>query len=128
VRVEVRALNRASRLFPDASGRVARHLALEAGGRPERRCREAGRVLAGLRRSGLGAVRSQDAGRYLCNAAYFRALREDIPVVFLHIPPAPDPNRPGRRDLRRRRSALDGLAEAVAAAAVLLMRRDTRRR
>jgi pyroglutamyl-peptidase len=128
VRVEVRARNRASRLFPDASGHVARRLTLEAGGPDERRCREAEKMLAGLRRSGLRVVRSQDAGRYLCNAAYFRALREEIPVVFLHIPPLPDPNRPGRPGLRRRRTALDALAEAAATAALLLTRRGTRRR
>lgn len=89
VRVETRAVNRASRLFPDASGRVAGGLALERDGPALRRARAAARVLVALRRSGLAAVPSRDAGRYLCNAASYRALAEPCPVVFLHIPPLP---------------------------------------
>jgi pyroglutamyl-peptidase len=40
---------------------------------------------------------SRDAGRYLCNAAYYRALQAGTPVLFIHIPKSPDPWRPGRR-------------------------------
>jgi len=94
VRVETRALNRASRLFPDASGRVAGRLALDRDGPAIRRSAPAARVLVALRRRGLAAKSSRDAGRYLCNASYFRALAESCPVVFLHIPPLP---RVGRR-------------------------------
>lgn len=39
----------------------------------------------------LGGVVSEDAGRYVCNAWLYRtvcALGSEIPVLFLHIPPA----------------------------------------
>jgi len=121
VRVETRARNRASRLFPDASGTVARCLTLAAGGPAERRTGAAGPALATLRRSGIAAIPSQDAGRYLCNAAYFRALAEKTPVLFVHIPPLPRAGRPGRA---RRHAPVEALAAAlVEVARGLLARR-----
>lgn len=39
----------------------------------------------------LGGVVSSDAGRYVCNAWLYRSVRalgEEIPVLFLHVPPA----------------------------------------
>ena len=92
IRVELRARNRASRLFPDASGSTARRPTLEPAGPAERRNPAARQVLACLR--GVGAVVSRDAGRYLCNASYYRVLAEDCPAIFLHIPPLPDATRP----------------------------------
>lgn len=54
------------------------------------------RLLRALRSTGLAARLSRDAGRYLCNAVYFRALhgpraeagraRNVMPVVFVHLP------------------------------------------
>ncbi|ACL59457.1 peptidase C15 [Methylobacterium nodulans] len=112
VRVEVRALNRASRLFPDASGRIAARLALDPEG-PALRRAGAVAVKAGalLRRRGLPAGLSRDAGRYLCNASYFRALAQPVPVLFLHIP------RPPRSGARAWEA---GLAAAFAEVARLL--------
>jgi pyroglutamyl-peptidase len=88
--IETRARNRRSILFPDVNG-----------WRPERTVIERGqRVLTGnapfpyllnaLRRSALPARLSRDAGAYLCNYAYWRALqhaRGGRPLVqFVHIP------------------------------------------
>lgn len=87
VRVEARAVNRASRLFPDASGRMPATLHLDGDGPAQRRAPIAGRALVALRRHGVTAIPSVNAGRYLCNASYFRALAETCPVLFLHIPP-----------------------------------------
>ena len=119
VRVETRARNRASRLFPDASGTVARCLTLAAGGPAERRTGAAGPALATLRRSGIAAIPSQDAGRYLCNAAYYRGLAEGIPVLFVHIPPLPRAGRPG--PLRRGKAPVEALAAALVAVARALL-------
>lgn len=86
-RVEVRAVNRVSRLFPDASGRTTGRLALDPGHPAQRRAGTVARLaLIRLRSAGLDARASIDAGRYLCNAAYYRALAEPIPALFLHIP------------------------------------------
>jgi pyroglutamyl-peptidase len=109
VRVEFRARNRASRLFPDASGALARCLALSADGPSERRAHVAAQALVALRRNGIRAIPSHDAGRYLCNAAYYRALAEDIPVLFVHVPPLPPTGRLGLR----RAPAVETLAAAL---------------
>ncbi|GJE18318.1 pyroglutamyl-peptidase I family protein [Methylobacterium marchantiae] len=93
VRVEARAVNRTSRLFPDASGRMPAKLRLDRDGPAQRRATIADRALVALRRHGVAAIPSANAGRYLCNASYFRALAETCPVLFLHIPPA----KPGWR-------------------------------
>ncbi|NEU13189.1 peptidase C15 [Methylobacterium sp. BTF04] len=107
VRVEVRARNRVSRLFPDASGRIATGLTLDADGPDERRAPVAAKALAALCRNGVAAIRSQDAGRYLCNASYYWALAEGVPVLFLHIPPVPRKARPGRPKRRPGGAALE---------------------
>ncbi|WP_019905785.1 hypothetical protein [Methylobacterium sp. 77] len=121
VRVEARALNRVSRLFPDASGRMPAGLRLDRQGPDQRVAPLAARALVGLRRHGVAAISSVNAGRYLCNANYFRALAEPCPVLFLHIPPA----RPAWRRLsspaRKRRDPLAVLPRAVAEMGRLLL-------
>jgi pyroglutamyl-peptidase len=89
--IETRARNARSILFPDARGYCPDDRAIEAGG-------TSGlpgnapfpRLLAALRRSALPARLSRDAGTYLCNYAYWRALqsvRHGRPLVqFMHIP------------------------------------------
>ncbi|KAA2237346.1 peptidase C15 [Salinarimonas soli] len=99
VSVETRAVNRVSRLFPDAGGRVASRLAFRPGGPHLRRARAplAGLIRA-LRGSGLDAHASRDAGRYLCNASSYAALETGAaPTVFVHIPL---PRSHARRDRR----------------------------
>ena len=116
VRVETRAINRANRLYPDASGRVSSILALERGGPAQRRGAVAATILVRLRSRGIDAGLSRDAGRYLCNASYFRALREDCPVLFLHIPPF-------RREALPRGPRMDRLVEVAVDVAILMMSR-----
>jgi pyroglutamyl-peptidase len=124
--VERQALNRVSRLFPDASGTVGRALAfsprspLVLGTAAPRSA-----ILAALRARGVPARHSRDAGRYLCNASYL-ALLEDAGrtgplVVFLHVP-LPRGARP-----HDRRPSLAGMAHAVEAAALVLTRAARRR-
>jgi pyroglutamyl-peptidase len=89
--IETRARNARSIVFPDAHGYRPDHRAIEAG---ERRALSGNapfpRLLAALRRTGLPARLSRDAGAYLCNYAYWRALqgvRDGRPLVqFVHIP------------------------------------------
>ncbi|MCJ2035934.1 peptidase C15 [Methylobacterium sp. J-068] len=114
VRVEMRGRNRTSRLFPDASGRIAARLALERDGPAARWTRAGAQSLAVLRRAGLRATPSHDAGRYLCNATYFRALREGCPVLFLHIPLPPRTRRPGKPARPRRQGPEAAMADAFA--------------
>lgn len=129
VRVEARARNRASRLFPDASGRIAGGLALDPEGAAERRSPVAATALAALQRNGVDAIPSQEAGRYLCNAAYYRALAMGMPVLFLHIPPVPRKPTPVAqgRPAHRARVALPGACCAVARLLLLRSRLPSHR-
>uniref|UniRef100_UPI003FA55DB1 pyroglutamyl-peptidase I family protein n=1 Tax=Methylobacterium sp. Leaf118 TaxID=2876562 RepID=UPI003FA55DB1 len=110
-----------SRLFPDASGRVSRRLAFEPGGPALRRSPAAGPVQVALRRAGLEAALSRDAGRYLCNAAYYRVLAQGCPAVFLHIPMPPRTARPSRGG-RASRDPERWVAAFAEAARVLMVR------
>ncbi|GJD57830.1 peptidase C15 [Methylobacterium dankookense] len=122
IRVETRARNRASRLYPDASGRTAARLDLDPDGPASRRSSAAAQALATLRRHGLDARPSNDAGRYLCNASYYAALAADCPALFVHIPPVPRTARPlrgvsgqgsGKAKRSRQAAALAEIARAM---------------
>ncbi|GJE57817.1 MULTISPECIES: pyroglutamyl-peptidase I family protein [Methylobacterium] len=129
IRIEGRAVNRASRLFPDASGKVARQLTLDLDGPHERRSAIAAQLRIPLRR--VGAIASRDAGRYLCNASYYRVLSEGCPAIFLHIPPLPDLSRRSGSHRIRRRRPLDAWTDAIVESALVLLvraRRDARPR
>lgn len=104
IRVERRAVNRTGILFSDAAG--CRPAALTTAKTPAVRAARmaSAPVLTILRRRGLACAASQDCGRYLCNASYFRALAAPAPVLFIHIP------RPrGMRALNQGRSRLSWL-------------------
>lgn len=120
VRVERRAVNRASLLLPDASGRRPSGLTL-AEGPTVRHLRDSPeRLRAMLRRHAVPCGISQDAGRYLCNAAYYRALAAPCPVLFVHIP-KPPARRRGSVDRAARLSWHDKLAAALVEVAVQLL-------
>jgi pyroglutamyl-peptidase len=119
--IETRARNAQSVLYPDAGGhRPAR--ATIAHGEPGalRGPAPFWRVLGAVRASGFPARLSRDAGRYLCNYAYWRALEKargtSALVQFVHIPQI----RLTPRRRRSRRNAL-ALAPLVAAAEMLLV-------
>jgi pyroglutamyl-peptidase len=70
---------------------------------------------------------SRDAGRYLCNYVYWRALeasRSGTPFAqFIHIPPVPKgPRRPGRKR-RLSHAALVRAGEAILLAMLAAQRR-----
>jgi pyroglutamyl-peptidase len=120
--IETRARNAMSVLFPDASGHRPEHGVI-APGRPSalKGNTPAARLLHAARASKLPARLSRDAGRYLCNYAYWRALQHAAGgrprVQFVHIPPV------GRipRRLRNPKLRSPSLAQFVGAAEALLI-------
>ncbi len=85
VSVEAVGRNALDPATPDVDG-VSRAF-VEAGGPAERHAT----VPPGPLAAALGGVVSHDAGRYVCNAWLFcvvGALGRDLPVAFVHVPPA----------------------------------------
>lgn len=125
--IERLAVNRASRLMPDASGQMSAQLLLEPGGPPMRNARAPLQpMLRAMKRAHVPARMSRNAGRYLCNAAYFAALAEVIPsgntlprVAFIHVPM---PQVAGRRKGRDPRPTLLAMTRALLAAAHEMLR------
>lgn len=103
---ERQARNRVSRLFPDAGGNVGdTSLRLDRTDPQLIRRTQAPveAMVRAMRRRGLRSAVSRDAGRYLCNAAYYCALRACGPdrnphVVFIHIPFPRDMTQRTRRE------------------------------
>jgi pyroglutamyl-peptidase len=120
--IEMRARNALSVLFPDAGGYRPRQSQIERGG-PDAHVGRAPfhRLLGALRADRVPARLSRDAGRYLCNYAYWRALAhapDGRPLVqFVHIPALARNPRPRWRGGRRAPS----LAQLVRAAERLLI-------
>jgi pyroglutamyl-peptidase len=93
VRIETLAHNRRSGLHPDRDGAVASTRTIEAHAPSIRKGRAPfARLLAAARATGIDARLSRDAGRYICNYVYWRALeaaaqpRGPEVVVFVHVP------------------------------------------
>jgi pyroglutamyl-peptidase len=124
VSIETCARNRIS-AFPDAGGAVPQRRAI-APGAPAIACGRAPftRLLAAARQTRVKTALSRDAGTYLCNYVYWRALeaaaRPGGPrlAVFVHVPRVGQKFRPRARG-GRRTFTLDQLArvgEAVVTA------------
>jgi pyroglutamyl-peptidase len=100
--IETRARNAVSLLFPDAGGHRPRHGVIKLRGPATLTGNAPFARLAGA--AGKQARLSRDAGRYLCNYVYWRALeqvRGTRPLVqFVHIPPVSTKPRPRRRSNR----------------------------
>jgi pyroglutamyl-peptidase len=104
LRIETRARNRRSLLFADVAGHLPDVAAIRPGAEATRRGRAPfARLLTAARATRAPARLSGDAGRYLCNYAYRRALELEpvLPgVVFIHVPKvrrSPMIRRPGRQ-------------------------------
>lgn len=94
IRVETIARNRASTLHPDHARFTPTFRKLIPSGAEQLKVRgPAIRMRAAIRASGARAELSPDAGSYLCNAIFYRALaatatRNPSPLTFfLHVPP-----------------------------------------
>jgi pyroglutamyl-peptidase len=102
IRIETRARNAMSVLFPDASGHRPDARAIAPGASALRGRAPFARLLAAARARRAPSRLSRDAGRYLCNYVYWRALaasRSGTPLVqFVHVPSVPIVRRvPGRK-------------------------------
>jgi pyroglutamyl-peptidase len=86
LRIERRAVNRARFEIPDNDGALAA-TRLETAGRPMRRATlPLDRIMRAARRSRTPVRYSDDAGAYLCNAAFYAFLGARTPCAFLHVP------------------------------------------
>ncbi len=108
VSIEVFARNRMSVWFPDAGGAVPPRAAIAAGASATRGRGEFSRLLAAARATQVRTCLSRDAGNYLCNYVYWRALEAAAATggprraVFVHVP-CLSPNRPRRGPVGRPR-------------------------
>jgi pyroglutamyl-peptidase len=118
VSIELLARNRMSTWFPDAGGAAPLRAGIVADGAPHLRGRAAfSRLLAAARATRVTTRLSRDAGKYLCNYIYWRALEAAAQpggpgrVVFIHVPPVAKTSRPRGR-ARRNQFTLDELFRA----------------
>jgi pyroglutamyl-peptidase len=114
IRIETRARNRITALWPDAGRRHGRTPAIAPGGPalfhfgPH-----VGRLLAAARTTRLPVRASHDAGRYLCNYLSYRtceaAQRSERPFIaaFIHVPPLTQGARPRRAKAAQRWTGAD---------------------
>jgi pyroglutamyl-peptidase len=110
---EMRGMNRAGVLRMDAAGKRPDGLLLAPGGPVARSGGiSAIRMVAALRRAGLAAAVSRDAGDYLCNALVYRMAGLEIPCIFVHVPRPVRPTRPTGQ-LKRPRPTMAQLHRAA---------------
>jgi pyroglutamyl-peptidase len=122
--VETRAVNRVGPLHPDARGRLPPSQVLARGAPPSLTATyEAARVLAAIRRQGLAASRSIDAGDYVCNTTLYRSLLAVAAprIGFLHVPRVQRPDQPKART-RNGKPTTEALTRAVMAALLVMGR------
>ena len=127
VRVETHARNARSILFPDVSGHRPDERAI-ARGKPALTGRAPfWRLLGAARAARVPTRTSRDAGRYLCNYVYWRALeasRSGTPLAqFIHIPPVANSRRRPGRKRRMTQAALLRAGEAILLALLAAQRR-----
>ena len=109
VSIELLARNRMSTWFPDAGGFLPPRAAIVGDAPATLRGRAAfSYLLAAARATRVRTRLSRDAGKYLCNYVYWRALeaaaQPDGPrrAVFIHVPPVGKTTRPRARAKRHR--------------------------
>jgi pyroglutamyl-peptidase len=126
VRIETRARNAKSLLFPDASGFQPDQRDIARGKPPLFGRAPFARLLGASRKSRVPTRLSRDAGRYLCNYIYWRALepsRSGTLAQFIHIPWVPlVKRRPGRKK-RVTHAALARSGETILLALLAAYRR-----
>jgi pyroglutamyl-peptidase len=122
--VETRARNAVSLLFPDACGYRPERGVIALREPAARNGHASFMHLAGATRTTAAPARlSRDAGRYLCNYIYWRALeqtRDSRPLVqFVHIPPVDQ--KPRRRRSLRNPPTLAQLLQTAEALLIALI-------
>src|SRR5436305_12737237 len=116
VRIETRARNAMSILFPDVAGYRPAQAEIVPGKPALHGPAPFARLLGAARAAKVPSRLSRDAGRYLCNYVYWRTLeasRSGTLAQFIHIPPvAKQPRRPGGKR-RVTHAALVRAGEAI---------------
>lgn len=120
VRIERQARNRASVLLPDVQGVTPRASTIRRHAPPALRARAPlARLVTAASAAGLPCRLSSNAGRYLCNYVYWRALeaadKSGGPevVVFVHVPKLHDQSRPCSRQKRPSLAQLARAGQAI---------------
>jgi pyroglutamyl-peptidase len=132
LRIETRARNARSPLFPDVGGDRPSAATINLGEPGTRSGRAPQRaLLAAVRAQRLPVRLSHSAGRYLCNFAYWRALAatdgSHAPLVqFIHVPTVR--RAPVRPSAQRRLTSGDLLRAGEAALTALIVAARARRR
>ena len=107
VRVETRARNAVTMLWPDASQARSRKGSIESGVGAKMFGPHTQKLLRVADSTGLDARASRDAGSYLCNYLSWRAIKAvdagNGPrlAAFVHIPPLPRDGAPRRKGFPR---------------------------
>lgn len=127
VRVEMLARNVRSILFPDVTGYRPDERAILRGKEHQRGAAPFARLRAASQARGVHTRLSRDAGRYLCNYVYWRALEASrsgtLLAQFIHIPPTARGARPRGRKRRTTPAALLRAGEAILLALLAAQRR-----
>jgi pyroglutamyl-peptidase len=130
LRIEQIARNRMSVLFPDAGGYRPAQPAIAPGRPALRNPRPLARLVEAAREVGVRATPSRNAGSYLCNYIYWRALEAARTpggprlVAFVHVPPVKRKPRPASAKRRHgyRTGELVRASEAILVAMMALAR------
>jgi pyroglutamyl-peptidase len=125
ISIETQARNAVSLLFPDAGGYRPPHGVIALRGPAARRGNAPWASLAGATRGCAAPARlSRDAGRYLCNYLYWRALehaRGNRPLTqFVHIPLVGSKPRP-KQSAKKPSPTLAELLETAEALLIALI-------
>jgi pyroglutamyl-peptidase len=132
LRIEELARNRISMLFPDAGGFLPARLTIAPGRAALRNPRPIERLVRAARSAGVPAARSRNAGTYLCNYIYWRALEAALTrggprlVAFIHVPPIRQKARAAGKRHRRayRLGEFARAGEAILVAMTALARNE----
>jgi pyroglutamyl-peptidase len=110
---EARALNHAGPFRTDAARACPPGRDLVRGGSFVRKGGiDAARMTAAMRRDGLAAAVSRNAGDYLCNALFYRMAAFGAPCIFVHVPRPVRPTLPRGR-IKRPRPSMVALQRAA---------------
>ncbi|RYX95117.1 MAG: pyroglutamyl-peptidase I [Bradyrhizobiaceae bacterium] len=92
IRIETRARNAVSMLWPDADGTPVRRGFIQRGADAQSFGPHTARLLQAVRRTGVDVRLSRDAGRYLCNYLSWRTIEAartttgPLLAAFVHVP------------------------------------------
>jgi pyroglutamyl-peptidase len=123
IRIETLARNRTAQVFPDIGRTVPKRGTIHDGAGAQRGRAPFARLAAAARTTGLRAWLSRDAGRYICNYGYWRALEAAAQpggptvVVFVHVPGLRKRQHRGRQSNSPTMSQLLRSAQAIVIAA-----------